>query len=243
MLRLSVPLFGAAIAVADGVASTAHPLASNTAEEIFELGGNAADAAIAVSLVLSVVEPTLSGVGGRAQALVRTPDGGYHGYNGMTEIPAVFKVDEQAAAYGYTTIATPGLVALLEAIHKAHGSLPIEKLVEPAQKFASTGIRLLPGEAARQASVAPVIRQDPGMAAIFLDSEERAFSAGALLQQPALATTLSRLAESGLASFYRGYIAEMISRDVLANGGFITPNDLSRYRILPGNNIALESHL
>ena len=238
VLRLSVPLFGAAIAVADGVASTAHPLASNTAEEIFELGGNAADAAIAVSLVLSVVEPTLSGVGGRAQALVRTPGGEYHGYNGMTEIPAVFKVDEQAAAYGYTTIATPGLVALLEAIHKAHGSLPIEKLVEPAQKFASTGIRLLPGEAARQASVAPVIRQDPGMAAIFLDSEERAFSAGALLQQPALATTLSRLAESGLASFYQGHIAELISRDVQANGGFITRNDLSKYRILPGNYIA-----
>ena len=98
-LQLVVVLSGSAIAVADGVASTAHPLASNTAEEIFELGGNAADAAIAVSLVLSVVEPTLSGLGGRAQALVRTPDGGYYGYNGMTEIPAVFKVDDQAAAY------------------------------------------------------------------------------------------------------------------------------------------------
>ncbi|MEE3279032.1 MAG: gamma-glutamyltransferase [Pseudomonadota bacterium] len=237
-LRLSVLLFAPSVAIADGVASTAHPLASNTAEEIFKLGGNAADAAIAVSFVLSVVEPTLSGLGGRAQALVRTPADEYHSYNGMTEIPAVFKVDDQAAAYGYSTIATPGLVALLEAIHKAHGSLPIEKLVEPAQEFARQGIKLLPGEAARQASVAPIIRQDPGMAAIFLDSEDKAFSAGALLQQPALATTLSRLAETGLASFYRGHIAEMISRDVQANGGFITPNDLSKYRILPGNYIA-----
>ena len=237
-LHLVVVLSGSAIAVADGVASTAHPLASNTAEEIFELGGNAADAAIAVSLVLSVVEPTLSGLGGRAQALVRTPDGGYYGYNGMTEIPAVFKVDDQAAAYGYTTIATPGLIALLGAIHETHGSLPIAKLVEPAQKLARDGFKLLPGEAARHASAAPIIRQDQGMTAIFLDPNGEAFSAGTLLQQPALATTLSRLAESGLASFYRGYIAEKISRDVQANGGFVTRNDLSAYRILPGNYIA-----
>ena len=237
-LHLLVVLSGSAIAVADGVASTAHPLASNTAEEIFELGGNAADAAIAVSLVLSVVEPTLSGLGGRAQALVRTPDGVYYGYNGMTEIPAVFKVDDQAAAYGYTTIATPGLIALLGAIHETHGSLPIAKLVEPAQKLARDGFKLLPGEAARHASAAPIIRQDQGMTAIFLDPNGEAFSAGTLLQQPALATTLSRLAESGLASFYRGYIAEKISRDVQANGGFVTRNDLSAYRILPGNYIA-----
>ena len=237
-LHLVVVLSGSAIAVADGVASTAHPLASNTAEEIFELGGNAADAAIAVSLVLSVVEPTLSGLGGRAQALVRTPDGVYYGYNGMTEIPAVFKVDDQAAAYGYTTIATPGLIALLGAIHETHGSLPIAKLVEPAQKLARDGFKLLPGEAARHASAAPIIRQDQGMTAIFLDPNGEAFSAGTLLQQPALATTLSRLAESGLASFYRGYIAEKISRDVQANGGFVTRNDLSAYRILPGNYIA-----
>ena len=238
VLHLVVVLSASAIAVADGVASTAHPLASNTAEEIFALGGNAADAAIAVSLVLSVVEPTLSGLGGRAQALVRTQDGGYYGYNGMTEIPAVFKVDEQAAAYGYTTIATPGLVALLEAVHQAHGSLPIGKLVEPAHRFASNGTKLLPGEASRHASAAPVIRQDQGMAGIFFDSRGGTFSAGALLQQPALANTLSGLAESGLASFYRGYIAEKISRDVQANGGFVTRNDLSAYRILPGNYIA-----
>ncbi len=237
-LHLVVVLSGSAIAVADGVASTAHPLASNTAEEIFELGGNAADAAVAVSLVLSVVEPTLSGLGGRAQALVRTPDGGYYGYNGMTEIPAVFKVDDQAAAYGYTTIATPGLIALLGAIHEAHGSLPIAKLVEPAQQLAHDGFKLLPGEAARHASAAPIIRQDQGMAAIFLDPNGEAFSAGTLLRQPALATTLSRLAESGLASFYQGYIAEKISSDVQANGGFVTRNDLSAYRILPGNYIA-----
>ena len=111
--HLLLALFGSEIATADGVASTAHPLATKTAEGIFDSGGNAADAAIAVSFVLSVVEPTLSGLGGRAQALVRTADGGYHGYNGMTEIPAVFRVDDQAEAYGYTTIATPGLIALL----------------------------------------------------------------------------------------------------------------------------------
>ncbi|MCH2335583.1 MAG: gamma-glutamyltransferase, partial [Pseudomonadales bacterium] len=175
---------------------------------------------------------------GRAQALVRTPDGLYSVYNCMPEIPAVIKVADQAAAHGYTTIATPGLIALLGAIHETHGSLPIAKLVEPAQKLARDGFKLLPGEAARHASAAPIIRQDQGMTAIFLDPNGEAFSAGTLLQQPALATTLSRLAESGLASFYRGYIAEKISRDVQANGGFVTRNDLSAYRILPGNYIA-----
>ena len=236
--QLLLALFGSGIATADGVASTAHPLATKTAEGIFDSGGNAADAAIAVSFVLSVVEPTLSGLGGRAQALVRTPDGGYHGYNGMTEIPAVFRVDDQAEAYGYTTIATPGLIALLEAIHEAHGSLPIAKLIEPAQRLASDGFKLLPGEAVRHASAAPVFRQDQDMAGIFLDAKGETFSAGAILRQPALATTLSKLAESGLASFYRGYIAKKISRDVQANGGFVTLSDLSAYRVLPGNYIA-----
>ena len=238
LVLLTLVSSASAVAVAEGVVSTAHPLASNTAEKIFASGGNAADAAIAVSLVLSVVEPTLSGLGGRAQALVRTQDGGYYGYNGMTEIPAVFKVDERGGAYGYATIATPGLAALLDAVHKAHGSLPIRKLVEPAQRFARNGSRLLPGEASRQASAVQTIRQDQGMAGIFLDSSGGTFSAGALLRQPALANTLSRLAESGLAGFYRGYIAEKISRDVQANGGFVTRNDLSAYRILPGNYIA-----
>ena len=236
--QLLLALFGSEIALADGVAATAHPLASRTAETIFGLGGNAADAAIAVSLALSVVEPTLSGLGGRAQALVRTPDGGYYGYNGMTEIPAVFEIDDEAAEYGYTTIATPGLVALLGAIHKAHGTLPLGKLLAPAQQFAREGFKLLPGEATRHASAASVIQQDHGMSSIFLDSEGQALDAGAILRQPALANTLSTMANSGLPSFYRGIIAEKISRDVQAHGGFVTRTDLSAYRVLPGNYIA-----
>ena len=104
-----------------GMASTAHPLATEAAETIFKLGGNSVDAAIAASLTLAVVEPSMSGLGGRAQAIVRLADGSLQGYNGMTEIPASFVLQKEMPNSGYTTVATPGLIALLQVLHKNHG--------------------------------------------------------------------------------------------------------------------------
>jgi gamma-glutamyltranspeptidase/glutathione hydrolase len=230
-----------------GAAATAHPLATQTADEVYRRGGNSVDAAIAVSLVLSVVEPTMSGLGGRAQALVRLPSGAMVGYNGMTEIPDGFTPSPNMPESGYTTVATPGLVAMLWKMHSVHGKLPFSELVQPAIEYAERGFVLLPGEAARHKSKQEKMRADPGMREHFLHGPSgdnvgvapESTAAGDLLSQPVLAQTLSVIARGGADAFYRGDIARLISADMEKNGGFVSGQDLADYQVLPGRYIRL----
>jgi gamma-glutamyltranspeptidase/glutathione hydrolase len=222
-----------------GVASTAHPLATQAADEIYRLGGNSVDAAIAASFVLTVVEPTMSGLGGRALAIVRNEEGDFYGYNGMTEIPKSFVTSDNMPAFGYSTVATPGLVAMLGAMHKKHGRLPFAGLVEPAIRHAEDGFAVLPGEAVRQKSATQRIKLDVGMTKSFLLGEGATLKAGQILKQPALAMTLRQIAQEGSDTFYRGEIARLISEDMAANGGYVTLQDLEDYRVLPGRYISI----
>ena len=91
-----------------GMVAAAQPLATTAGNKMLAMGGNAADAAIASGFVISVVEPTMNSIGGRGQVLVRTPNGEFQGYNGMTEIPASFVPPEVPASQGHGTIAIPG---------------------------------------------------------------------------------------------------------------------------------------
>ena len=115
---------------ANAIAATAHPVATDVARDIFERGGNAADAAVAAGFALAVTEPSMSHLGGRIQILVRTADGRYEGYNGMTEVPAGYVPPDVPVSQGYGTIATPGVVAGLARLHAEHGSLPWPELRE-----------------------------------------------------------------------------------------------------------------
>lgn len=224
--------------ITKGSVSSAHPLATSTAETIYKAGGNAVDAAVAVSFVLSVVEPTMSGLGGRAQSLVRTQKGDFIGYNGMTEIPKNFIKSSDMTASGYTTVATPGLVALLWDMHQEHGKLPFKDLVKPAIGYAEQGFELLPGEATRHRKVQDNIGSDKGMRIAFLNAKGAVTNAGEILRQPLLANTLREIASGGAESFYRGDIASAISEDMKTQGGFVNLNDLNDYQVLPGRYIS-----
>ena len=239
-----------------GVASTAHPLATAAAHEIIDRGGNAVDAAVAASFVLSVTEPSMSGLGGRAQSIVRSSSGDFFGYNGMTEIPKGFpRSDKQPCAgysgdrrpqatyggspepapcSGYQSVAAPGMVAMLWEMHQDHGVLPFGQLLERAIVYAERGFALLPGEALRHEFVKDQIKSDPGMTSIYLHDGENTVAAGQLLLQPALARTLSKVADGGANVFYTGDIARSISSDMAKNSGFLNLRDLSEYRVLPG---------
>jgi gamma-glutamyltranspeptidase/glutathione hydrolase len=222
-----------------GVASTAHPLATQAADDIYRLGGNSVDAAIAASFVLSVVEPTMSGLGGRALAIVRSEEGDFYGYNAMTEIPKGFVRSDNMPAFGYSTVATPGLVAMLGAMHQEHGRLPFADLVKPAIGHAEAGFYVLPGEAARQKSAIQKIKQNAGMTESFLRGERTTLNAGQILKQPVLAMTLRQIAQEGYDAFYTGDIARLISEDMASNGGYVTLQDLEDYRVLPGRYISI----
>lgn len=223
-----------------GVASSAHPLATQAAEEIYALGGNSVDAAIAASFVLSVVEPTMSGLGGRSLAMVRTSDGEFYGYDGMTEIPKGFAKSDSMPSFGYSTVATPGTVATLGALHKRHGRLDFNVLLQPAIRLSIDGFQILPGEAARQGSALEKLKLSHGMTQLFVQRDGNTATAGELLKQPALAETLRRIAQHGYEEFYTGDTGKMIAQDMVDNGGYVTLEDLNEYRVLPARYIAID---
>ena len=221
----------------NAIAATAHPVASDLARDIFERGGNAADAAVAVGFALAVTEPSMSHLGGRIQVLVRTADGRYQGYNGMTEVPAGYVAPDVPASQGYGTIATPGVVAGLARLHAEHGSLPWSDLLQEPARIARNGYTLLPGAAARHDEGLADFRDNAGFRAVFVEDDGTAYDAGDVIRQPALADTIDRLAEAGADDFYHGEIAEAIAADMAANGGYVTAQDLAAYEVLDGRYV------
>lgn len=221
----------------NGMAVAAQPEATRAAARILAMGGNAADAAVAAGFAIATVEPTMNSIGGRSQILLRTADGEYLAINGMTEIPASYVRPAEPESSGYGVIATPGVVAALARLHAEHGSLPWKVLVQPAIEIAENGFVMLPGEAARHERGFKDIQENLGFQRNVLQSDGSTVPAGTLFKQPALAQTLRRIAKEGADAFYRGTIAEIIVADMAANNGFVTLQDLDRYRAIDGRYI------
>ena len=225
------------VRMTNGMAATAHPLATAAARDLIAEGGNAADAAVAAGFMLAVVEPSMSHLGGRTQILVRSPDGIYQGYNGMTEVPAGYLPPEEPVSQGYGTIAVPGVVAGLARLHAEHGTLPWSRLLREPARVAREGYTLLPGAAARHESGLERFSDNAGFQQVFIEDDGSAYDAGDLIVQPTLAATIDRLATEGPGDFYHGEIAAKIAADMAANGGYVTAEDLANYEVLDGRYI------
>ena len=214
-----------------GMVSAGQPLAAEAGARMLEQGGNAVDAAVAAAFALSVVEPSMSGLGGRAQILIRLPDGRHVGIDGTTQAPSTYDPDTAPqASYGYATIGVPGVpAALLEAL-SSHGRLDRATVMAPAIELARDGFLLLPREAARHASQVERIREFEGTSEAFLSPSGETWAAGERWIQPRLAATLEAIADGGADAFYRGPIAEAIVADMQAHGGAVTAEALAAYR-------------
>lgn len=218
---------------ANGVVSAAQPLAAAAGAAMLEQGGNAVDAAVAAAFTLAVVEPSMSGLGGRAQILIRLPDGTFAGVDGTTQAPDSYDPDTAPqASYGYPTVGVPGVPAALLKALSEYGSLDRATVMAPAIAAARDGFELLPGEAARHAAAFDRIAEFEGTRAIFLKDDSTTWQAGDLFVQPDLARTLEALAADGVDAFYRGEIAERIAADVTGNGGAVTAEALAAYQAL-----------
>lgn len=214
----------------NGMVAAAQPLATQAGLEILEAGGNAADAALATAFVLSVVEPTMNGIGGRNLVLVRKIDGTFQGYNGMTEVPLNYVPPKVAVNSGHKTVATPGVVASLMRLYKEHGSLPLTQIMEASIKYASDGFKILPGEATRHQIAHKSMLEDSGFRMHMLKNDSLLYKSGEILKQPTLANTLQLIADTEGEDFYKGEIANKIANDMEANGGFVTLEDLKNYQ-------------
>jgi gamma-glutamyltranspeptidase/glutathione hydrolase len=222
----------------------AHPLAADAALRMLRAGGSAADAAIAAQLVLGLVEPQSSGLGGGAFAL-------YHdararrllAYDGRETAPAAARPDRfldatgrplafRAALVGGRATGVPGVVRLLEALHRAHGRLPWRTLFEPAIALAEQGFDVSPRLAALLAVETPFAQARSR--AYFFPSHDGPLQAGTRLRNPSYARTLRALAAGGADAFYTGRIAADIiaTLDAAAPGrNDLTLADLAAYRV------------
>ena len=213
-----------------GMVSAAHPLATDVGVALLELGGNAADAAVAAGFAVAVVEPTMNSIGGRNQILSMTPDGEFHGIDGTTQAPWDYDYDTAPqASYGYPVIGVPGALAGLLKLHEEHGSLPLGTLMASAIDLAQNGFRVLPQDATRQASGLAQAREFPGTIDAYYRGGENGYRAGELLLQPDYAKTLRLIASEGREVFYEGEIATKMAADLAANGSAVTLEAFNDY--------------
>src|SRR5688572_9056784 len=134
---------------AQGMVVTNSSFATAAAARVLGEGGNAVDAAVTAAFVLGVVEPSMSGIGGRTQILLRTRAGEFAGVDGATQVPASYPSGAGSRGedtYGYESIAVPGTVAALTAAAQRYGSWPLPRLLEAAVQLAETVFAIPPAE-------------------------------------------------------------------------------------------------
>lgn len=221
---------------------TANPYASAAGREILAKGGSAVDAAITVQLVLSLVEPQSSGIGGGAFMLVYDADDrGIAAYEGRETAPAaatpdMFMTDGRPASFGTVGVGglgvgVPGALRMLELAHREHGRLPWPELFAPAIELAEQGFPISPRLYSLLSSFKRFARGED-FRKYFYDAAGEPHPVGYKLANPEYAATLRTLAEQGAEAFYSGALAAAIADEVRGNSvraGRMTLDDLKRY--------------
>ena len=215
-------------------------LASEAGLIMLEQGGNAVDAAVATGFALAVTLPRAGNIGGGGFMLVHLAAENRNVFIDYREMaPAAAtrdmfltpegEVDKRRAYFSHQASGVPGTVAGLIHALEEYGTLPLATVIQPAIDLAADGfvmdITLHQNLSARAERLA----QDPETKRIFLREGGKAPAIGSRFKQPDLAATLQRIAEKGRDGFYAGHTAELIAKDMAANDGLITQDDLANY--------------
>ena len=209
--------------------STANPHASKAGCEVLKAGGNAMDAAVAVQMVLGLVEPQSSGVGGGAFMLYYdAATRAVTAYDGRETAPAAATENylrwvgdsaasgtpQPSARESGRSIGTPGAVRMLGMAHQDHGSRPWRELMQPGIALARDGFPISARMAAALDGAKTQLARDPDARALYLNADGSARALGTQFRNPAYAETLSALADGGADAFYTGPIAQAIVNKV-----------------------------
>jgi gamma-glutamyltranspeptidase/glutathione hydrolase len=227
-----------------GAVASNHPIATEAGIGVLRAGGNAADAAVAVSLALGVAEPHMSGLGGDGFFhLWRAGSGQSTTINGTGPAPAAASIARYRAEggipnHGPLAVQTPGLVAGLAALHAAHGSLPWARLVAPAIEAARDGFAATHALRHYAGENRPRLSADPQSGSLFLPDGAPP-PLGAVVTQSALAATLRRLAEAGPEDFYCGALARDLAAAMAKAGALPDAQDLAAMQAVIAPPIAV----
>lgn len=222
--------------------ATAHPAATVAGLETLALGGNAFDAAVAISAALAVVEPYGSGLGGGGFFLLRQSGEPttYRFLDARERAPLAAsaemyrhngQVQRELSLDGALAAGIPGLPAALVLLAERYGKLPLRDSLAPAIRLARDGVSIDRLYRERAAFRLKALLKDRESARLFLDQGKVPEELG-LLRQPELAVTLERLARDGHAGFYAGETARQLIRGVNAAGGIWSERDLAEYRVV-----------
>jgi gamma-glutamyltranspeptidase/glutathione hydrolase len=217
---------------ARNVVATSQPLAAQAGLHVLREGGNAADAAVATAITLTVVEPTSNGIGSDAFAII-CRDGELFGLNASGRSPRALSPSQFAAMtemprLGWGPVTVPGAVSAWIAVSQRFGRLPLERLFGPAIEYARTGFLVSPQTAEGWRRAARNYEDFPEWQRTFAP-RGRPPEAGERFTCAAQAETLEKIASSKGEAFYRGELAERIAATARAQGGLMTADDLASH--------------
>ena len=218
--------------MASNIVSTSQPLATQAGMSIYARGGNAVDAAIATAITLTVVEPSMNGIGSDAFCILW--DGqSIQGLNASGRAPAAwsparFAGREAMPLYGWDAVTVPGAVSQWVELSRRYGKLPFADLFEPAIRYARDGFLVSPILARQWANAVEKLKDQLGWAAHFMPNR-RAPKAGERFVSADKVRTLERIAATEGEAFYRGELAAKMVAHSKANGGAMTEADLAAH--------------
>lgn len=230
---------GEPVVAEHGMVVTTDVLASEVGLDVLRAGGNAVDAAVAVSFALAVVNPEAGNIGGGGFMVARLADGTAVALDYRETAPAAASRDmfldadgavTDASVVGHLASGVPGSVQGLWQAHEAHGSLPWAQLVEPAISLARGFVVTERFLNSLSPSMVEALAAFPASAAQFLPRDGQPPALGDTLRQPDLARTLERIRDQGPDGFYAGETADLIVAEMARGGGLITHEDLAKYR-------------
>ena len=221
----------------NGVIATSQPLASAAGLRILQQGGNAIDAAVTAAAVLSVVEPTMNGVGGDLFAIVYDAKTktvralNASGRSPAAATPAEFKKrgHDSIPYRGELSISVPGVVDGWNELVTKLGTRTLAQALEPAIGYARDGFPVSEIIATQWVDQERTLARDPAAAKTFLPGG-RAPAAGEVFKNPNLAVTLEQITKGGRDAFYRGTIAKAIAADLQARKALLTEADLAAHK-------------
>jgi len=231
-----------------GIIAAGHPETAEAGAEMLRLGGNAVDATVAAVCAASVAEPLLTSPGGGGFMLVYSAKRREAElYDFFVDMPGKGrkkwpKLDFFSIGVDFTekttqlfhigrgSIAVPGMIKGLLAIHKKYGTLPLKVIFEPAIHLAQKGIRVNSLEAYIFKILVPIIGSTPGIKSIFYP-EGKLLQEGDLLKIPELASLFEFLIKEGSRGFYQGEVGKKIIKEAGQRGGLLTQKDLEEYRV------------
>ncbi|MGH9407905.1 MAG: gamma-glutamyltransferase [Vicinamibacterales bacterium] len=219
-----------------GAIATSQPLATAAGLRVLEQGGNAIDAAVTAAAVLTVVEPTMNGIGGDLFAMVYDPKTKtVHGLNASGRAPAGATIAEyqrrgltRVPLRGPLSVTVPGVVDGWNELLTKYGTITLAQALQPAIGYARNGYPVSDIIAGQWKEVQAVLARDPDAAATFLPGG-KAPAPGDVFRNPDLANSLEQIAHGGRDAFYKGPIAKAIADDMKRRDGLITLDDLAAH--------------